>query len=245
MSTMFQQFPKTRPVLPPEFQRIYERHYRANRDGASPVSAVAQRLEAWMHRQVAADVAARNSQGATLELGAGTLNHLAFEQGAAAYDVVEPSEFFYRDSSHRSRVRTIYRDIAEIPAELRYARIISVAVCEHLCDLPAIVARSGLLLAQRGSFRAGIPSEGTILWRAAQSLSTGLEFGLRHGLDYRVFSNYEHVNTADEIEQVLGYFFHALEAKFFGLSRGLSLYRFYACGEPDRERCERYLSDIR
>ena len=53
---MFENFPKTRSVLPPEFQAIYADQYKENRDGGSKASGIAQKLESWMHKNVAADV---------------------------------------------------------------------------------------------------------------------------------------------------------------------------------------------
>ena len=45
--------------------------------------------------------------------------------------------------------------------------IISVAVLKHICNLPEVVARSGLLLSRWRAIPSRIPSEGTILWRLA------------------------------------------------------------------------------
>src|SRR4051794_4757572 len=50
-------FPKQRPLLPDAYRRIYAEHYRRNREGESPASSLSQKMESWMHRKVAADVA--------------------------------------------------------------------------------------------------------------------------------------------------------------------------------------------
>ena len=112
---------------------------------------------------------------------------------------------------------------------------------EHLCDLPEVVARSCLLLAEGGSFRASIPSEGTWVWYLSWRLSTGLEFWLRHRLDYGRIMRHEHVNTAREIEEVLRHFFGEVSMKVFGLSRGISLFQHFACAQPHRDRARAYL----
>ncbi len=239
---MFEAYPKTRPALPQKYKDIYELHYRSNRNGSSLASGLSQRLEAWMHRRVADDVALATFHGTTLEIGAGTLNHLAYEPTEQIYDAVEPAEFFYRDSPNRTRIRRIFRDIAEIELRPRYNRIISVAAFEHIRNLPEVVARSGLLLNDRGCLRVGIPSEGTALWTLAQTVSTGLEFRLKYRLDYSVLSRHEHINSADEIEEVLSYFFRSVDSAIFGISRRFSLYRFYVCGAPHLESCFRYLA---
>src|SRR5207249_3178351 len=58
LATVLARFPKTRPTLPPKLAAIYTRQYLENRAGATPAASLSQRLERWLHRQVAADVAA-------------------------------------------------------------------------------------------------------------------------------------------------------------------------------------------
>lgn len=238
--TPFPAFPKQRAPLPPEYAAIYLQHYRNSREGNSQILSLAQRAERWMHRKVAQDVA-HGLPRATLEIGAGNLNQLPYEPHSRPYDIVEPFRELYESSAHRDQVRNIYDDVFRIPLEHRYDRITSVAVLEHVCNLPELVARSALLLAGGGSFRAGIPSEGTILWRLGWQLTTALDFRARHNLDYKVLMRYEHVNTAREIEEVLRYFFTEVRVNVFGLTRFLSFYQFLACSEPRLDRCRVYL----
>jgi hypothetical protein len=231
IEALLSQFPKTRPPLSPSLQAIYARQYKENRQGETTAASLSQRLEAWMHRQVAADVAA-GAVRATLELGAGTLNQLRYERFTTPYDIVEPFAELFADSSERGRVRHAYEDIAEAPAAVRYDRITSIAALEHICDLPLVLARSAQLLTPDGVFRAAIPAEGGLLWRLGWSLTTGLEFRLRHGLDYGELMRHEHVNTAAEIEALVKTLFAEVQIKSFGLGRQLSLYRFIAARRP-------------
>lgn len=232
-------FPKQRQPLPVEYQQIYERHYKENRGGYTTASRLAQIMEGWMHKQVAAGN--DSSPRSTLEIGAGTLNHLIYEPAASPYDVVEPFAQLIQSSAKIARIRNIYNDIFEIPADLRYNRIISVATLEHVCDLPKLIAKSALLMCPEGQFRAGIPSEGTWFWKLAWKLSTGLEFRIRFGLDYGLIMKHEHVNTAAEIGSVLRYFFNEVELKVFGFAKSVSLYQFFCCEKPDLRRCTDYL----
>lgn len=149
---MFENFPKTRSVLPPEFQAIYADQYKENRDGGSKASGLAQKLESWMHKNVAADVASLPDKS-TLEIGAGTLNQLQYEKHAKPYDIIEPFHSLFEGSPLFDRIRNVYDDISEIPADTKYDRITSIAAFEHICNLPEVIARSGLLLNDGGQLR--------------------------------------------------------------------------------------------
>lgn len=232
MTGILARFPKRRPPLPDAYRPIYERHYRANRLAEYHTTRVSSRLESWMHRRVAGDAGAA-VRGATLEIGAGTLNHLPYEPPGGAYDVVEPFGALHAHSPWRPRVRRVYADIADVPAGERYDRIVSIATFEHLDRLPEVVARAVSLLADGGTLRVAVPNEGTVLWRLGTAV-TGAEFRLRYGLDYQVLMRHEHVNTADEIEAVLRCFFADVRVGVCGISRRLALYRFLACRLPDR-----------
>lgn len=231
----FERFPKVRPDLPPRYKEIYQSHIIANRLGGSCMTGISSRLERWMHRQIGKVPGAR-----ILEIGAGNLNHVSFEVGADLYDVVEPFRELLDTSPDKARVGAIYADINDVPLGNRYDKILSVAVLEHLCDLPAVIARAIGLLEPGGIFCAGVPSEGTACWRLAWELTTGLEFRFRHRLDYGVLMRYEHVNTAEEIAQVLNWFFQKVSRKSFGIVPALSLYQVFECSLP---QCHRFPTD--
>ncbi|MDZ4376412.1 MAG: hypothetical protein U1C74_33930 [Phenylobacterium sp.] len=237
-------FPKTRPPLSPKLAAIYARQYAENRSGGSTAASLSQRLERWMHRQVAADVA-DGTPRATLELGAGTLNQLPFEPAGGVYDVVEPFHELYAGSPLRDRLRDVFDDIADVPSDRRYARITSIAAMEHVCDLPVLLARAARLMEPGGSFRAAIPSEGGLLWRLGWTLTTGLEFRMRHGLDYGELMAHEHVNDAAEIEALIRALFETVAVRTFGLGRQLSLYRFVAARNPRLDVAEAWLARFR
>jgi hypothetical protein len=236
-------FPKQRGILPVEYQRIYEKHYKENRRGYTPASRLVQIMESWMHKQVAADIDTSFRPKSTLEIGAGTLNHLVYEPTASAYDIVEPFAELFQSCPDLSRIRNIYSDIFEIPEDLKYDRIISIATLEHICELPKLVAKSALLLAPKGEFRAGIPNEGGWLWKLGWKLSTALEFRIRYGLDYELIMKHEHVNTAVEIDSVLRYFFEKVQLRVFGPSKSFSFYQSFRCQQPNLKRCRDYLQN--
>jgi hypothetical protein len=186
-----------------------------------------------MHRRIARLQSGRG----LLELGAGTLNHLQYES-AMPYDIVEPWPALYQHSGTQDRVTHTYTSIAEIPEHVRYGRIISVAVLEHVENLPDLVARSGLLLDGHGVFQAGIPAEGGMLWGLAWRSMTGSAYRLRTGLPYAPVMRHEHLNTAAEIIAILRHFFRSVELSWFPLpSRHLSFYCYIEARDPDPDGC--------
>ncbi len=229
IDALLARYPKSRPPLPDRHERVYVEHYRFNRAGDHGMPRLAQKLEAWMHRRVA-----RGSPDTVLEIGAGTLNHVPYHPGAGVYDAVEPFRELWEDSPHRSRVRRIYASIEEVPPAERYDAVLSVAVLEHLTNLPAVVAEAARKLRAGGVFRAAFPSEGGLLWGLAWRFTTGVEFRLRHGLDYGALMRHEHVNTASEILAVLRHFFERVEIARFPL--GGKHLSFYTAAEASGPR---------
>lgn len=234
-------FPKLRPPLPDDIANIYTRQYKQNRDGGTPASALSRWTERWLHRRVARDVIESRNPRSTLEIGAGTLNQLEHEPIVGPYDIVEPFRALFEGSPGLDRVRDIYVDIAAIPEDRRYDRITSIATFEHICDLPEVIARSGMLLKSTGVLRVSIPSEGTWPWALGWKLTTGLEFRIRNGSSYGLLMRHEHVNTAIEIEALLRYFYGAVGMSVFGFHRRLSLYQYFECRNPQLERCRAVL----
>ena len=121
-------FPKKRPILDDDVAKIYQIEYKKNRNGETRASSLAQKLEGWMHNNVAKSFNPNTSDVCdTLEIGAGTLNQLPFESLSGDYDIIEPMVSLYEDSQFFSRLRNCYTDISEIPTSINYNRIISVA----------------------------------------------------------------------------------------------------------------------
>jgi hypothetical protein len=233
----FADYPRSRPPLTDAHAKVYAEQYRINRDGETLADGAAQKLEQWMHKRIAAV-----SGGPVLELGAGTLNHLRFENGVEPYDVVEPFTALYEGRAECKKVRAFYDSVQDVPGEGRYRRIISVAVLEHLPDLPADVANSALLLDEAGVFQAGIPSEGGFLWWFGWRFSTGLAYYLRTGLDYGVVMRHEHLNKAGEILNVVKYFFDEVKiVRFPTPFHQLSFYAYLEARRPRRSRAREFL----
>lgn len=227
---VLKRFPKERPALPDAYKAIYDEFYYRNREGLYATTSLSQKLESWLHRQVAKDVK-KHGSNTTLEIGAGTLNQLPYEPEGGRYDIIEPYRKLFENSPLQARVTTVYNDIKDIPSDMKYERITSVAAFEHIVNLPEVVARAAMLLAPEGALRTSIPNEGKFPWYLG-TLVTGAEFAMRFHLDYQVMMRHEHVNTADEIEAILSYFFTKNRCSVFGINKTLALYRFYESSEP-------------
>jgi SAM-dependent methyltransferase len=196
-------YPRSRPALPEAHRRRYLLDYQQIREGRTAVTAATQKMESWMHRKVAA----RGRAGdVVLELGAGTLNHVRYEPETSRYDIVEPFAELWQGSEWLSEIEGRYSDISDVPDGNRYDRIFSIAVLEHVADLPAVLERCSKFLRPGGLFQGGIPSEGGFLWGMAWRTVTGPAYRLRTGLDYATLMRHEHVNTAPEILALAGHF---------------------------------------
>src|SRR5947208_1024660 len=99
ISTVLANFPKSRNPLPPAYQRVYKEMYFCSREGGTLFARAALWLEQWMHREVA-----RDRIFPLLEIGAGTLNHVPFEEPFGEYDVVEPQPFLYEGKNAAQRL---------------------------------------------------------------------------------------------------------------------------------------------
>ena len=192
-----------------------------------------------MHRQIAGRSLLRQR---ILEIGAGTLNHLRYEPEAATYDVVEPFSALYENSQELDRTNAIFRDIADIPSTNRYDRIVSVAVLEHVEDLPTLLAFNGLLLGSEGLSQHAIPSEGAFLWGLGWRCTTAISYRARTGLDYARLMRWEHINNASEIECLVRHFFRDVSIVRFPIAVfHLSFYTCIEARHPLRERCLAHL----
>lgn len=234
-------YPRTRPHLSSEHSKIYSEEYKLNRSGQGLLYKLIKGLESWLHMSVART----NKESSILELGAGSLNHIPYELPSVIYDCVEPFQELYYDSPYLNRIRYLVTDLSNISTQQKYARIISIAVLEHLESLPEIVARSALLLEDKGVFQAGIPTEGGLLWGLSWRLTTGLAYRYRTGLNYKSIMQHEHINNADEITMILRYFFSKVTLKRFPLPfYHLSFYTYLEASYPQIKRCNEYLKSL-
>ena len=240
VTKVFENFPKTRTPLPPEYARLYESQYKSNRSGSTTATSAAKRMESWLHKKVAKD---SGRHLATLEIGAGTLNQLQYEPLGEAYDIIEPFTALYENEAHKPLLRNIYTLIEDVPLTNRYDRITSCAAFEHIPNLPYVVSKTGLLLKEGGCLRTAVPSEGGMMWKLGYTLTTGVEFKRQYKLDYSVLMKHEHINNVDEIHEIISYFYKDVSVSRFGIGKHFSFYSFFVAHKPDIDRCKQYLHD--
>ncbi|MCB2184494.1 MAG: class I SAM-dependent methyltransferase [Desulfobulbaceae bacterium] len=235
-------FPKNRRPLSAKGRLVYEKEYAINRTG-NGIYSVVRFLESWMHRKIAVS----KIPGSVLEIGAGGLNHIAYEKNVPQYDVIEPlAGQLCEKSPHRHRVNEIYSDYGVMRSMIgrhQYDRIISIAVFEHLQNLPFVIAASARLLSKNGILQVGIPSEGGFLWGFAWRLTTGISYRLRTGLSYTELMRHEHINTLDEIFLIIQYLFKNTSISFFPcFGKHGSFYSYIEASAPHRQRSKEILS---
>lgn len=226
-------YPKKRIELPDNYKKIYEKVYKENRDGTGLANYMSQKMEEWGHT-IIEDNFKINESHKTLEIGAGNLNHLKYIKNNFQYDIIEPSKFFYENSLSIQRVNNIYSDIAEIKDEVKYDRIISIMVLEHVLDLPTLLNSAQKILKKDGVFQASVPCQGELSFYLGWRFTTGLSFFLKHGLNWGKIMEFEHVNSLSEIHNELKKVFKIVKIKrsalpFFLKKKHLSFYAYLEC----------------
>ena len=165
-----------------------------------------------------------------MEIGAGNINHLRYEKNYLNYDIVEPFENLYRNNPQKKKIRNIFSSLHQV--NNKYDKIISIAVLEHLTDLPNEIQLCKKLLKDDGIFQVAIPCEGEFAFKLGWMLTTAISFKLKYKLDYSRIIEYEHVNTMDEIITILKHHFNIKKIKrspFILPFKNLSFYAYLEC----------------
>lgn len=218
-----QKWPKSRPPMSDKVKAIYEHNYVSNRSGAGLVNTVTMYLEQWMHRKVSENQVGNER---VLELGPGNLNHIHFLK-CSAWDVVEPYDPLYDDGkAFHHLVRKRYRNVSEVPSA-EYDRLYSIAVLEHVAELPELLSECFRALKHGGRFQAAVPSEGGFLWKLMSWKIKGFFFRMKYNADYKEIMRWEHINTATEIvEEIEKVFGDVRVTRFPNLGNEFSLYTY-------------------
>ena len=203
--------------LPEKYKQIYEKWYIDYSQANTFFRKLSLLVEKWYHLKA---YKAKTDPHSILEIGAGNLNHVRFEKNFKFYDVVEPKDYLIKASDPviRKRVRSIYKEIENIPEGLIYDKIISIAVLEHIENLDITLKKISERLTDNGKFIVEIPAEGEFLWWLGWRLTTGIGFWLKYKLDYGVILRFEHVNKANKILLSLKKYFKIINLDSFPLN---------------------------
>jgi SAM-dependent methyltransferase len=147
----------------------------------------------------------------TLEIGAGTGEHLVYENlNQQEYFALElREELAARLASRFPAAKVIIGDCEKnIDApDGFFDRVLAIHVLEHLANLPIALQEVARVLKPSGTFSVVIPCEGGVGYQIGRQFSSKRQFEKRYGVSYEWMISYEHVNRADEI-------IHELEAVF-------------------------------
>ena len=157
----------------------------------------------------------------TLEVGAGSGAHLAYEdltlQEYTALELRE--ELAHQISLKYPEVHVLVGDVQErIEAPDRwFDRVIVIHVLEHLPNLPAALEEIKRVMKPDGYFSAVIPCEGGAAYEMARNISARRLFEKRYGCPYDWFVKSEHVNDVWELLDELGRHFDIVEKSYWPL----------------------------
>ncbi len=99
LGELIDKYPKKRAKLSLKLKRIFKHEYKINRE-----NKLNSFFEKWMHKNILKSQNISNIN--TLEIGAGTLNHLMYEdlKKKDSYDIIEPKKFLFRDNILKKRL---------------------------------------------------------------------------------------------------------------------------------------------
>ena len=228
---LIKKYPKKRGFLPNPVKKIFNKHYLDNRQ-----NFLSQLSESWLHFSIDD----RKKINKTLEVGAGTLNHLKYEI-KKHYDIIEPKSFLFINSKYIKFINNSFKDIKLTPNN-NYDRIISCAVLEHIIDLPDYLYTSSLKLKKKGYQQHSIPCEGYPMWDILWFLFSGMLFKLKYGYSFKYIQKHEHVNNFDEIKTLISFFYKEVKVSFSYpfYNKYLSFYVNIKFSKPNKKNIRLY-----
>ena len=159
----------------------------------------------------------------TLEIGAGTGEHLEYESLRASqrsnYVAVDIRQNMVAEFKRR------FPDIQAIVGDCQkrldfpdghFDRIMAIHVLEHLPDLPATIREAHRLCdKERGVVSIVIPCEGSLAYSLARRVSAQRIFEKRYGQSYDWFIKREHLNRPSEIFSEMAPYFDLVHRTSF------------------------------
>jgi SAM-dependent methyltransferase len=207
-------WPKQRPTLTERQQQVYEKW------NAEFLAELKPESFGWLSRFDHRFAAASAGDGlVTLEIGAGTGTHLAYET-TGEYVALDG---FAELASMIPQRPGLSVTIADCEGRLPYCdgyfdRVLAIHVLEHLYNLPATLEEVGRVLRPGGVFSVVIPCQGGSGYRLGQRFTSRRMFERRFpDLTYDWLIGYDHCNSAREVLDELERHFRVRRRKFFPL----------------------------
>lgn len=212
---VFSRWPKERPALTSEQQRILEDWY------PYWLGLLGTKFSMTSRFNNEYPLRSYRAGSRTLEIGAGTGEHLGCEN-------LEDQEYYalelrpnladqiQKDFQHVHMIIGDCERRLDLP-DASLDRVIAIHVLEHLGNLPVALDEVRRVLKPQGSFSVVIPCEGGASYSLGRRLSSKRIFEKRYKRDYDWLISYEHINRADEIIAELNKRFKTRHRKFWPL----------------------------
>lgn len=157
----------------------------------------------------------------TLEIGAGTGSHLAFEDlSRQDYHCVELRQNMA--DAIKQRFPQVKATVGDCQRQLPYDdnsfdRIVAVHVLEHLPDLPGCLDEMQRILKPNGIFSIVLPCDPGAAYEIARKISAERIFRRRYKLPYGWLIRREHINSPYEILKLLDERFDEVNRSYWPL----------------------------
>jgi hypothetical protein len=235
---LLETYPRKRKKLESDYNKIYKKFYYDNLNKKNFVSSLIKKMETKLfHKPISLHKGKK-----ILELGAGNLDHIQFEN-FNSYDAVEPEKKYYKDNKVAlKKINKIYDSIFQIPNHKKYDKILALFTLDVIDDLPKFLAKIGKLMTKNSIFYVGNSTIGSLSFSLSWRLTSGLNFFLKYGKNLGVLKEHESVNKYDEIIELLKYFFEEIEIEmkpnFFFI---FNTYCYIKLKKPILKRCNKFM----
>ena len=239
INDLIKTYPRKRKKLNAEYNKIYKKFYNNHLNKKNIISFIIKNAEKLFHKLT---YEAKPKNINILELGAGNLDHVKYEN-FFRYDVVEPEKRYYiKNKKALKKVNKIYRSIFSIPNNKSYDKIIAIATLDVIDNLPKFLSKIGVLMNKNSILCVGNSTIGSLSFYLTWRFTSGLYFFFKYRKNLRVLKDHESVNKFNEIVSLLKYFYKSVEIKM--IPNLFYLYKptcFIKVKEPDLKKCKRYL----
>jgi len=158
----------------------------------------------------------------TLELGCGIGNHIDYEDlEFQNYHVVDIR------TNVLNEVKKKYKNIKILNFDIQkkmpfnndyFDRINAIHILEHLSDLPSCIDEIHRLIKKDGLFQVVIPCDPGFFYQICRNISAKRIFEKKYKKNYDDFIKREHINSPQEIINIIEEKFKNVDRKFFPLS---------------------------